>query len=112
MGDGTLEGVLISALGTGILGIGGLIAWTIKSVVPQILATLEERTKALVTAVEKIPEALDRFETRMAESEARIIGKIDDRRIADLHHEIRRFNPDDTIPPGSKSLSPGQSRRR
>jgi uncharacterized protein Yka (UPF0111/DUF47 family) len=96
----TFEMMLLGAMGTGLMGIGTLITWTFKSVVPRIMATLEERTKALVTAVEKIPEALDKFEGRLAEAETKIIARIEERRFDDLKEEIRRRLPsEDTIPP-------------
>ncbi|WP_437489500.1 hypothetical protein WME75_10830 [Sorangium sp. So ce1014] len=97
-----LEEVLVGALCTGLTGLTGLIVWVVKSVVPKILSTLDERTKALVTAVERIPQALDKFEERLAASETKILAKIEERRFDDLKEELRRRLPaDDTIPPMS-----------
>ncbi|KYF87774.1 hypothetical protein BE20_24835 [Sorangium cellulosum] len=98
-----LEELLVGALCTGLTGLTGLIVWVVKSVVPKILTTLEDRTKALVLAVEKIPEALDKFEERLAVSEAKILAKIEEKRFEELREELRRRLPsaEDTIPPYS-----------
>ncbi|WP_437767195.1 hypothetical protein WMF27_20455 [Sorangium sp. So ce281] len=97
-----VESALLTTIGAGFTSLVGLIVWVVRSVVPRILSTLEDRTKALVTAVERIPDALDKFEDRLAASEAKILAKIEEKRFDDLKEELRRRLPaDDTIPPMS-----------
>lgn len=94
-------GHLIIVLAAGLTGFGGLIVWAVKSAFPPILETFRARTKAitdavdrvpaLVTAVEKIPAALDRFEVRLAQSEERIVSKVEERRVEALTEELRRI---------------------
>jgi hypothetical protein len=99
-GFSPLETWLLTIIIGGCGGLVGLITWAVKSVLPRVLATLEERTKALVDAVEKIPEAIDRFDRSLSASESRILARIDERKIDELREEVRRRIPsEDTLPP-------------
>lgn len=124
----TMEMVLISAIGTGLLGIGSLITWVIKSLVPKVLALMEERNRTLVEAVDRMGRAVDDFEKSLDQHGDRIVGeikthgdkvlsevkvqgdrlagKIDDKRFEELRAEVRKLGPDESgghgIPPSVK----------
>lgn len=107
----SLEQLLVGAIGTGILGIGSLVTWAVKSVVPKILGMLEERNKTLVEAVQRVGKAIDDFDTTLRTETSKIVSEInqardkvidtiDDKRIESLAQEVRRISkPDDTAPP-------------
>lgn len=115
----SLEQLLVGAIGTGILGIGSLITWAVKSVVPKILGMLEERNKTLVEAVQRVGKAIDDFDntlkaetskiiTEVANARDKVIETIDDRRLEELTSEFRRMSaskPDDTAPPPTPMVS-------
>lgn len=120
----TLEKVLLMVFASGVIGVGGLITWCVKSLVPRILGLMEERNKTLVTAVEKMSGAIDDFDRSLDQHGDRIVGevkitgdkvvgevrtigdrvssKIDDRRYEELRAELKKLGPDDSgghVPP-------------
>jgi len=96
------ESLLVTGLVTVVAGVGGLITWVVKSLVPKLLNGFEDRNKALIEAsqktadaVAKIPEAIKSFELAILGVENRVAAKIEaakdsivdevrDRRISNL----------------------------
>ncbi|KYG11400.1 hypothetical protein BE21_57460 [Sorangium cellulosum] len=97
-GFSPLESWLLGILGTGVAGLIALLTWVVKSFLPKVLETAEQRTQVLIDAFKQIPEAIDRFEKGLAGVEARLTAKIDERKYADLREEIERMQGDEPTP--------------
>lgn len=77
--------IILCALGSCILSIGGLIAWVIKTVVPRVLDGFEKKNQSLTffiektsLAVEKISESIASIEKSILGVEQRVIIKVDE----------------------------------
>lgn len=102
----TLERALLGVLTSGVLGVGGLLTWCVKYLVPKILGLMEDRNKTLVEAVAKMSKAIDDFEVKLDQHGEKIVSevkgqgdrlsiKLDDRRIEELRGEIKRLTERD-----------------
>ncbi|MGK3961312.1 hypothetical protein WMF01_12095 [Sorangium sp. So ce1667] len=98
VGLSPLETWLLSILGTGVVGLITLLTWVVKSVLPKVIETAEQRTQVLIEAFKQIPEAIDRFEKGLAGVEMRLTAKIDERKYADLRAEIERLQGEEPAP--------------
>lgn len=99
--------ILLSAVGAIVTGLVGLVTWVVKGAGPRIMAALEKRNDALVSAsektaeaVSKIPEAIKSFEVALLgaekrlveeihESKEKIVGELHDNRLSELTSAVR-----------------------
>lgn len=92
----TPNDTLIYVLLAGLVGLGGIVTYAIKAMLPRIVSGFDR----VVTAVEGIPAAIKNIETTLVATEGRIgdrisaLGakleeKIDDQRMSAIREELR-----------------------
>lgn len=100
---------LLYVLIAGLVGLGGLVTYAIRAILPRIVAGFDR----VVTAVEGIPSAIKNIESTLVATEGRLgdrinalgtklEGKIDDQRISAMQDEIRRRES----PPSVRGCAP------
>ncbi len=77
--------IVLTAVGTAVLAIGGLIGWGARITLPRLLESFEQRNAALFQiyakiydAVEKIPSSIASFEKAILGLESRMNEKLED----------------------------------
>lgn len=98
--------IILCAIGSVILSVGGLVTWVIKLILPKALDSFDKRTESLSkvvdtlpAAIDKIPTAIDKVSVLITEVrtdikatitsvEDRIVGAIQDQKLKDLTDQI------------------------
>lgn len=100
---------LLYVLIAGLVGLGGLVTYAIRAMIPRIVTGFDR----VVAAVEGIPSAIKNIESTLVATEGRlgdrisalgtkIEGKIDDQRIEKMREDLRRFDGPPSSPPPCK----------
>jgi len=91
--------IILSAIGSVFLAIGGLISWAIKSALPSIIEDFRKRTDSLTKVAESVPIAIKEIGNLVVEvkndmkqslsnTEERVITAIQDQKLKDLSDQI------------------------
>lgn len=91
--------IILSAIGSVFLAIGGLISWAIKSALPSLIDDFRKRTDSLTKVAESVPIAIKEIGNLVVEvkndmkqslsnTEERVITAIQDQKLKDLSDQI------------------------
>jgi hypothetical protein len=106
----TPNDALLYVLIVGLVGLGGLVTYAVKAMLPRIVSGFDR----VVTAVECIPAAIKNIESTLVATEGRLgdrisaLGtKIDDQRIEKMREDLRRFDGPGNGPPSTQVCKQG-----